>query len=223
MCGLGLVCIVLAGIGMIIFGAVRLNWDDLFHRWFDLLVFVVGVVATVMAGTISFVNVDFPGMRYARRWVRGIIAQRPDALVNADEPDALFVDVVPRIQWHQLIPDKAADRGLLLLDRQRGRLLFEGAKERYVIPVDAVLSTKVESMMPHTGSWNFFAVVLTVRYPENAPSSITGGRRDDEWEIPFLPRPARFRRYSTAFRRELADSLLGEIGLLLDDAPSKPT
>jgi hypothetical protein len=72
-------------------------------------------------------------------------------------------------------------------------------------------------MMPHTGSWNFFAVVIRVRYPEDAPSSVIGGRRDNEWEIPILPRPTQFRRYSSAYRRALADALLADVALLLED------
>jgi hypothetical protein len=73
-------------------------------------------------------------------------------------------------------------------------------------------------MMPHTGAWNFFAVVLTVRYPAAAADSVIGGRRADAWEIPFLCRPTEFRRYNTACRRELAESLCTEIKELLPRA-----
>lgn len=221
MLGLSIVIAGLIGIGLIVLGAVRIDWNVPFGSPLDLCVFAFGVAITLAACIVGVVNIDFPGMRYANRWIRRVIAERPDALVGADSPDAIFVDVVPRAQWHQIIPDKAADRGLLLLDHQRGRVLFEGAKERYVIPVEAVLSSKVVPMMPHTGNWNFYAMVLTVRYPAESPSSLTGGRRDDEWEIPFLARPTRFRRYSTAARRELADTLLASIELLLEETQTK--
>jgi hypothetical protein len=85
-----------------------------------------------------------------------------------------------------------------------------------VIPAGAVLTCEVVPMMPHTGSWNFYAVVLTVRYPADAPASVVGGRRGDEWEVPLLPRPTRFRRYGNAYRQDLAEDLREEIEELLD-------
>jgi hypothetical protein len=120
------------------------------------------------------------------------------------------------------VPDKPADRGLFLVDRTLRRFVFEGLKERYVIPADSVLSCRVEAMMPHTGSWNFYSVVLTVRYLADAPASAIGGRRDEEWEIPILPRPTHFRRYSSSYRRELAESLGEEIAMILDGESRRP-
>ena len=210
--GLGTVIAALAGIGLVVWGAVREPWaDPTPAAAVGYALLASGLVLALAAGTVCYVNVDYPGMRYALGRVRRWLGQRPDALVPADDPAARFVDVVPRFQWHQTIPDKAADRGLLALDRAGRRLLFEGLKERYVIPAAAVVDCRVEAMLPHTGRWNFYAVVLTVRYPEDAMPSVTGGRRGDEWEVPLLPRPTRFRRYNSAYRRALAEGLRAEI------------
>jgi short-subunit dehydrogenase len=119
--------------------------------------------------------------------------------------------------------DKPIDRGLLLIDRARGRLLFEGVKERYVIPADAILECEVEAMMPHTGSWNFYAAVLVVRYSDGAPASVAGGHRGLKWEVPLLPRPTQFRRYSSSYRRELAETLRDEIEELIRRDDPQPT
>ena len=143
--------------------------------------------------------------------MRRLIAKRPDALLAADDPHARVVDVVPRIQWHQIPCDKPADRGLLLVDQPGRRLLFEGLKERYIIPTDAVLSCKIEPLMPANSFLNFFAVVLLVRYPPQAAASVAGGQRDDTWEIPLMVLNTEFRRYNTSFRRDLADSVCDEI------------
>src|SRR5262245_11452716 len=199
----------LAGIGLIVWGAIKEG-----PAGYSLM--VPGILAASLGGLICWINVDFFGLCYMSARLRGIIAQRADPLVSADDPEGQFIDVVPRAQWHQLVPDKAADRGLLRVDVDGGRVLFEGLKERYAIPADAIVSCEVERMLPHTGNWNLFAAVLTVRYPASAPDSVIGGRRDDEWEIPLLPRTTKFRRYSTAYRRELAESLREEIGGLLD-------
>jgi hypothetical protein len=206
----------LGGIGMIIWGAILRPWQDSSLDGYLLL--FVGIAAAIAGGLVCWVNVDYFGVTYICRRLCHLLGQRAEALVTPADPEARFVDIVPRVQWHQLIPDKATDRGLFSIDARRGRLQFEGLKERYVIPTDAVISCAVEPMMPHTGNWNFFAVVLTVRYPPSAPASVTGGRRDDEWEIPLLPRPTRFVRYSTAYRRLLAESLRADIEEFLERA-----
>jgi hypothetical protein len=213
------VAALLGGIAMVVWGAVRAPWAGAPPAdWLGYILLAAGIAAAVAGGVVCWINVDYLGIRYMYRRICRSLAQRPDALVLADDPTAQFIDVVPRVQWHQLVPDKPADRGLLRLDPAGGRLVFEGLKERYVIPADAVLSCEVEPMLPHTGNWNFFAVVLTVRYPAGAPSSVTGGRRDDEWEIPLLPRSTQFRRYSTTRRRTLATTLQADIEELLDRA-----
>lgn len=213
--GLTSVAILLTGIGLTIWGFVRRPWSDDPQTLLSWLPLMIGLMLALPSGLLVWINVDYPGLCYMHRWLRRIHAQRGDSLVSIDEPDVRFVDVVPRSQWHQLIPDKAIDRGLLLVDRAGRRLLFEGVKERYVIPADAIISCEIEPMMPHTGSWNFFAAVLQVRYPEDAPASVAGGHRGGKWEVPLLARPTHFRRYNTAYRRELAESLRDEIESLL--------
>jgi hypothetical protein len=210
----------LGGIGLTIWGTVLRPWEDSSPTGY--LVLSIGIMSALVGGLICWVNVDYFGVTYIYRRLKSLLGQRADAIVSATDPDARFIDIVPRVQWHQLIPDKATDRGLFAIDERRRRLLFEGLKERYVIPAEAVISCAVEPMMPHTGSWNFFAVVLTVRYPATAPVSITGGRREEEWEIPLLPRPTRFVRYSTAYRRCLAESLRIDIEEFLDRAGRPP-
>jgi hypothetical protein len=211
---LGLVCVavLLAGVGLTVWGALRTPWQQPpAAAWADWVLLGVGLVLALAGGFVCWVNVDYPGVLYARRWIRGVIAARPDALVGADDPAAHFVDVVPRAQWHRLNPAKPTDLGLLLIDRTSRRLAFEGMKERYVIPADAVLACAVEPMRPHTREWNIFAMVLTVRPRDGAAPSLIGGYRDDSWEIPFVCLPTAFRRFSSAYRRALAESLRSEI------------
>ena len=213
----------LIGIGLTIWGLVRTPWSNDPQTLLGWLPLLVGLMLAIPGGLVCWINVDYLGLRYMVRWLRRIHAQRGDALVSIDEPDARFIDIVPRSQWHQLVPDKAIDRGLLLVDRANRRLLFEGVKERYVIPADAIVDCDVEPMMPHTGNWNFYAVVLRVRYPVDAPASVAGGHRGEKWEVPLLPRPTQFRRYSAAYRRELAETLRDDIEELLESRRSDDT
>jgi hypothetical protein len=214
--GLASVAVPLVGIGLIIWGVLWAPWaGPPAANWSGWLLLAAGLAAALVGGVLCWVNIDYLGMRYSYRSVCGIIGNRPDALVAAGDLAACWVDIVPRVQWHQLDPTKPAERGLLLIDLGHRRLLFEGMKERYVIPADAVRTCAVEPILPHAGAWNLFAVVLTVRYAVGAATSLIGGRRDDEWEIPLVCRPTEFRRYSTAYRRALAESLLAVIEELL--------
>ncbi len=207
------VAALLGGIGLIVWGALQAPWAN--PTALGWLLLAVGVCAALASGVMCWINVDYFGQRYGNRRLRALVSQRPDALVAADDPAARVVDVVPRMQWHQIPLDKAADRGLLLVDRPRRRLLFEGLKERYVIPAAAVLSAAVEPLLPANSFVNFFAVVLQVRYPAAAGASVAGGHRDDVWEIPLLILPTEFRRYNTAYRRALAESVCDEIAEVL--------
>jgi hypothetical protein len=219
---IGTLATALVGVGLTIWGAVRAPWSNPDGDWLGYTLVVVGPVMALVGGVMTWVNVDYLGMQYAIRRLRARLVQRPDALVPADDPDAWFVEVIPRVQWHQLNPDKATDRGLLRIDRTSRRLVFEGLKERYVIPADAILACDVVPMLPHTGNWNIYAVVLACRYPMDAPASVTGGRRDEEWEVPLVPRPTQFRRYGNAYRRDLAEELREEIEELFPDLGNEP-
>src|SRR5829696_3235004 len=116
----------LGGIGLTVWGVVRAPWADAGpDAAFGYGLLAAGLALGFIGGLVCWTNVDYLGMRRAYRRLCDRIAQRADALVSGDDPGARFADVVPRAQWHQLIPDKAADRGLLRLDPTGGRLLFE--------------------------------------------------------------------------------------------------
>jgi hypothetical protein len=64
--------------------------------------------------------------------------------VDLQSPDLFFVDIVPRSNWDKELKEKATDIGLLELNRARRELIFEGDRERYWIPADAILETRRE-------------------------------------------------------------------------------
>jgi hypothetical protein len=79
-------------------------------------------------------------------------ASRPDKLVEPSDPDALFVEVVLRENWprNQFMLEPAIDVGFLRIDVDRQVLLFEGDKERYIVPAASILSCEVEQMQTAT-------------------------------------------------------------------------
>jgi hypothetical protein len=121
---------------------------------------------------------DFLPSRYLLRLARAAVAQRPDRLVEPDDPDAVFVQVIPRAHWGRMMLENAADVGFLRIDRDRRELLYEGDRERWVVPAAAVVTCAVESFLvgpPGQGS-TFYVAVLRAR----VGSAL--------WEAPFTRR-----------------------------------
>jgi hypothetical protein len=85
---------------------------------------------------------------YMFRKAQRQLLQRPEAIVDWDNDEAIFVEVVPRRNWGTIALQNADDVGFLHLDSQGRRLLIEGDNKRYRIPTAAVLSCEVELMNP---------------------------------------------------------------------------
>jgi hypothetical protein len=109
---------------------------------------------------------------------------RPDLLVDPDDPEAIFVEVVPRRNWARAnrMLETASDVGFLKIDAERGLLLFEGDRERYQIPAGAVLGCEVEQVEPpnsfttQTDHYPHFMAVVRANHP------------DGPWEGPMAVR-----------------------------------
>jgi hypothetical protein len=114
---------------------------------------------------------------FDRGLIRRAVAERPEPLVAADDPRAVFAEMSPRRLWALGKAECGEyNQGLLLVDDERGALLFEGDYERYRIPAGAVLACDVEALSGMAATTAaFYAVVLRVR--------LGGG----VWEFPFFP------------------------------------
>jgi hypothetical protein len=88
--------------------------------------------------------------RSLRGVARSEIRNRPDALVDPDDPEAVFVKVLPRRHWGAGAP-KVAKGGFLQADRQAGCLLYEGDKERWRVSRGGLVSCTVERASVHVG------------------------------------------------------------------------
>ena len=117
------------------------------------------------------------GIRFNHRLLRRAIAERPQSLVAADDPQAVFCEMLPRRIWGSGHADFGEyDTGLLRVDAQKRGIIFEGDRERYWIPAAAVLKCEAEvhssTSATTAGLW---AVVLRVRLGKGT------------WEFPFFP------------------------------------
>jgi hypothetical protein len=124
----------------------------------------------LFVGALGFVlfDVSFLGHRYLKRVFHRELALRPSRLVEPDDPQALFVEVVPKTNWGKLQLDNAADVGLLRVDDGNREVLFEGDRERYRIPAAAIISCDIEFFVEAEGAHGatqLFYVVLRAHHP----------------------------------------------------------
>jgi hypothetical protein len=116
----------------------------------------------------------FLASHYLRSAARESFANRTDLLVPPGDPDAEFVDVIPRINWGAAMLEPATDMGFFKIDHSRRELLFEGDSKRYRIPFAAVTSCEVEDYALGHEKWEadlHFVTVVSFQ-TENGPREL---------------------------------------------------
>ena len=142
---------------------------------------VVGSVLAVVGGHLGLTDALGLTSRCLRARARSQFALRPDSLVDPDDPEAIFIEVVPRENWNRLMFETATDVGFLRVDEQKGELRFEGDRERWRIPATAIRSCELTGVAlgagaPGPGSITYYVIVLRAEHP------------DPDWERPIAPR-----------------------------------
>ncbi|MGL4421478.1 MAG: hypothetical protein ACRCZF_12485 [Gemmataceae bacterium] len=174
---------------------------------------IAGIVLGVLLGLgyllfeTFFIGV-FPARCYLR-WLRERILARTDPIVLADDPNALFVQRIPRKNWHVSIGENADDVGLLVLDYTRKVLRYEGDQERWEVPADSIISFKLESFTPPNGVdfLNRHTVVML---------KIDLGEEERPRVMPLAGHPIHWRPWTPGSRKECANLLREAIGHLVD-------
>jgi hypothetical protein len=145
----------------------------------SLAIAIVSVLVVIACAVVGLRNPSYFGNRYLRARAARVLRRRPHRLVDPDDRDAFFVDIVPRKNWYRLMLENAEDIGFVKIDFTRRQLLFEGDHHRYRIPADAIESATVEQFAPGQGSIVFFALVVRAQVA-GAP-----------WEAPICVRSIR--------------------------------
>ncbi len=102
-----------------------------------ILVFVIVAVIRLAIGTRN---------DWLKRVARDEINRRSTKIVAPQNPDARFVEIVPRSNWSDAtMPENAIDVGFLLSDLKAGYLLYEGDNERYRIPARAIVGCQQDT------------------------------------------------------------------------------
>jgi hypothetical protein len=155
----------------------------------------------------------FPARCYLR-WLRERIARRPDAVVSADDPDAFFVQIIPREKWDVSMGENAADVGLLVVDEKRQEIRYEGDLERWVVPADSIRSFRLRSFTPPNGiaALNQHTVLMLIVELDDR----------EILESPLAAHPIHFEMWTPGKRRRGAELLEEAIGRLVDPAEWPP-
>jgi hypothetical protein len=177
-----------------------------------------GTFCIVMAGFLFLFYIIFEtffiGVYPARcylHWLRQNIDARSDAIVDADDPDAFFVQHIPRKKWTVSVGENATDMGLFLIDYEAGVIKFEGDEERWIIPRDSIMSFRIDSFVPPMGNEmmnRFTVVMLRIEF--------------DDGEIlltPLAPQPIHWQPWTVGCRARGAEALRRAIGHFV--APKK--
>jgi hypothetical protein len=128
---------------------------------------VVGVLGFLGVSGLFLWEPTILANRWLEKRTRTEFQKRPTLLVRPDDPEAVFVEVVPKLNWGRMSLETASDIGFLRLDRTRREILFEGDKECYRIPAMALTSCDVEVFVEGQGtaaaSKVFFLVLRSQR------------------------------------------------------------
>jgi hypothetical protein len=157
----------------------------------------------------SFLIGHFPARCYLR-WLRERVDRRTDPVVAADDPDAFFVQIIPREKWTVAMGENAGDVGLLRVDARRGELRYEGDLERWVVLAESIRSFRLKSFTPPGGmsGLNGYTVVLL-------DVDLDDDDRDG-WETPLACHPIHLEFWTPAKRKRGAELLRRCIGHLVD-------
>jgi hypothetical protein len=134
------------------------------------------MVLTVLVA--MFVDTSFGGNRMLRNAFRRELARRSGLFVEPNDPDAVFIEIVPKLNWGKVMLDNASDIGLFVVDKMRKELRFEGDKERWRIPAGSITGCQIEYFVHGQGAGAQKLYYLVLR----------ATRKEGFWEAPIRER-----------------------------------
>ncbi|HZV35377.1 MAG TPA: hypothetical protein VFB72_12460, partial [Verrucomicrobiae bacterium] len=176
---------------------------------------IIGAVLLGLAALIFVTNMvvlftipDYLGRRYMSNLIQREFCRRPKPLVSPTDSDVRLVQVIPRNNWGSVKLFDCTDIGFLRVDKQRRELLFEGDKQYYRVPAEAIKSCQIETFtygQGTAGATTLYHVVMHATHPSGI------------WEVPLSQRGniGKFRRKS---RQKWALELQAEIRELMSSA-----
>ena len=146
-----------------------------YQHWQALSIWTVavGVILGFASLTVPFGYYEMIGDYLSARHLinvgRGRALQRPASLIKSFDEKVFSIELIQRETWGAIAP-KVVDFGFLRVDAAARKLLYEGNKERWTVPVGSIGKLKIEEVQygtageSATGQLRCF-VVLTYQQP----------------------------------------------------------
>jgi hypothetical protein len=147
------------------------------------------------------VNPTYFGNRFLLRKTRAEFSRRLQHLVDPNDPEALFTEVVPKLNWGGTMLESASDIGFLKVDARRREILFEGDKQRFRIPAEAITYCALEFFVEGKGSHAATKIYYVV---------LRANRPNEFWEVPLRERRGSG-KFGARQRRKSAERLFASI------------
>jgi hypothetical protein len=125
----------LGGVGVLTGGVLLLAKENFL---LGCILSVVGVAGISWGVYVSQFCLSVPENRWIERRLRQEIGQRPERLVDPQDPEAVFVSLIPRESFTKIKWTMASDVLFLKVDNKHRQLLMEGDSDRYRIPGGAI-------------------------------------------------------------------------------------
>lgn len=157
----------IGGFGLVGLGIAYASVNQVFTA-----VCVVGGLLTGAGSVLCLLHLQkLAASHYLKSAAKRSFASRRDTLVRHDDPDALFLEIIPRHAWHTSSLEPQTDIGFFQIDTARREFLFEGDVKRYRIGFDSVTKCEVEEIRLASDKWGtdlHFAVVLETETTEGS-------------------------------------------------------
>jgi hypothetical protein len=152
--------------------------------------------------------------RYLRSVSRSVIELRPGAAFNPRDPEAVYIEVIPRSNWGKAMVRPFSDFGLMKVDPLARAILFEGDQERWRIPATSLISMDVESF------WGAGHVEGQEKGEKYFVTVIRANVDGAVWEAPVSKCHVEFRPKNNQLRESNAIAVRDSIRTLLPGARS---
>ncbi len=117
-------------------GGVWLVMNDLVPL--GCIALAIGVAGFNWGAYVALFCTSVPENRWIERRLRREIGARPEKLVDPQDPESVFVSLIPRASFAKIQWTMASDVLLLKVDKKGRQLIMEGDSDRYRIPAGAI-------------------------------------------------------------------------------------
>jgi hypothetical protein len=139
---------------------------------------VLGGVGALVAVMCILFDSSAGANRILRNRFNAELKRRSGLFVDPNDPDGFFVEIVPKLNWGKVVLENASDVGLMVMDKGRREIRFEGDRERWRLPAAGLTGADLEFFVHGHGAGATKYYFVTLR----------SNSKDGFWEAPVRER-----------------------------------